>query len=369
MKKCKVSVVVPVFNAEKYLERMLHSVLSQTLKDIEIICVNDGSTDGSEEIIRRYKKTDKRLRYFSQEKKDAGAARNLGLKQVRGKYVVFWDADDMFDKNALRLMYLRMEKKQADICVCSACEFTEETKIYETGGYLKSDLLPEKDPFCRSDIKESIFCFATNVAWNKMFKTSFLSENGLKFQEIRQANDTYLVMMAMYLAKRITCVKKYLVYYRVETDTSLTGHASETFYCPYESYIYTLEHLKKQPDFPEYSVSFKCRAVRGMLHALAIQTDFSAYKTLYDFLKKEGLKNLGIDECREEELEEAWLYRDLNRIKTMTAEEFLILKTNERRHERDRLKHTLRRVRRRLAVLFKFNNILKAFIDKNNYTP
>jgi glycosyltransferase involved in cell wall biosynthesis len=369
MKKCKVSVVIPVFNAEKYLERMLDSVLSQTLKNIEIICVNDGSTDGSEEILRRYKKRDKRLHYFSQEKKDAGAARNLGLRHVHGKYVVFWDADDIFDKNALWLMYLKMEKKQADICVCSACEFTEESKIYETGGYLKSALLSEKDPFCRRDIKISIFCFATNVVWNKMFKTSFLRENELRFQEIRQANDTYFVMMAMYLAERITCVKKYLVYYRTETENSLTGHASETFYCPYESYIYTLDRLKKQPDFPEYSISFKCKAVRGMLHALEIQTDFSAYKALYDFLKKEGLKNLGIDSCREEELEEAWLYRDLNRIKTMTAEEFLLCKANERRHERDKLKHTLRRVRRRLAVLFKVNNILKGFIDKNNYTP
>jgi hypothetical protein len=155
----------------------------------------------------------------------------------------------------------------------------------------------------------------------------------------------------------------------VETETSLTGHASETFYCPYESYIYTLDRLKKQPDFSEYSISFKRKAVRGMLHALEIQTDFSAYKSLYDFLKKDGLKNLGIDKCREDELEEVWLYRDLNRIQTMTAEEFLLCKTNERRHERDRLKHTLRRVRRRLAVLFKFNNILKEFIEKNNYTP
>jgi hypothetical protein len=266
-------------------------------------------------------------------------------------------------------MYLKMEKKQADICVCSACEFTDESKIYETGGYLKSELLPVNDPFCKRDMKESIFCFATNVVWNKMFKSSFLLENGLRFQEIRQANDTYFVMMAMYLAKRITCVKKYLAYYRVETKSSLTGHASESFYCPYESYIYTLEHLKKQPDFSEYSVSFKCKAVRGMLHALEIQTDFSAYKTLYGFLKKEGLKNLGIDKCREEELEEAWLYRDLNRIKTMTAEEFLICKSNERRHERDRLKHTLRRVRRRLAILFGINNILKSVIDKNNCTP
>lgn len=362
---CKVSVVIPVYNAEKYLGQMLDSVLAQTLKEIEVICVNDGSDDRSAEIVQSYRKRDGRIRYLTQEKQNAGAARNLGLSHAQGDYIVFWDADDRFDQRALALMYRKMERLQADICVCSANEFTDDGKPYETGGYLKTELLPRKDPFSRQDMPEHIFHFATNFVWNKMFRRRFLLREKLQFQEIPQANDTAFVMQSMYLAKRITYVQKNLVSYRVNNRNSLTGRASETLFCPYESYLFTLQQLKKQPDFSACQKGFCSKAVRGMLRALDIQTSFLAYQRLYDFLQKEGLGKLELNGCLEADMEEPWLYRDLKRIQTMPAEEFLLCKANERRWERDRLKYTIRRVRRRLALLFWANRIIKHLIDKN----
>ena len=171
--RCKVSVIIPVYNAEKYLEQMLDSVVKQTLREIEIICVNDGSTDRSSDIIRKFMKKDKRISLFEQENINAGAARNRGLKKARGQFVVFWDADDRFDRRTLELMYRKAVKTGADICVCNVYELMNSGQIYEAS-YLNADIVQKKDPFSRKDIPEKIFDIASNNPWNKMYIRRFI---------------------------------------------------------------------------------------------------------------------------------------------------------------------------------------------------
>lgn len=354
-----VSVIVPVYNGEKYLGEMLESVLRQTLGRFEVLCVNDGSEDSSGEIIRETAKKDRRVRYLEQEHTDAGAARNRGLERAQGRYVVFWDADDRFDKYALERMYRKMERVRADVCVCGVCEFTDGGKVYETEGYFRTDMLPGKDPFNKFDLRERLFWFASNVVWNKMFRRQFIQKENLKFQSIPQANDTAFVMLAMYLAASITWVDKKLVYYRTNNAVSLTGKSSETAFCPYQSYLYTYEKLRGYPNFPAFRSSFCSKAARGIFRGMNNQTSFDAYVKLYDFLLWEGFAALGIDECRMEDMEEKWIYEDLERMKVLPAGDFLLCKANERRIDRDQLKYTLRRVRRRLAFLLAVNERLK----------
>lgn len=129
----KVSVIIPVYNAQKYLEQALESVISQTLRDIEIICVDDGSTDSSPQILERFAKRDSRIIIKRQQNRFAGAARNNGMESARGKYLVFWDADDIFDKNALKKMYLACERHSADICVCAGKRMDNESgRVYRS---------------------------------------------------------------------------------------------------------------------------------------------------------------------------------------------------------------------------------------------
>ena len=109
------------------------------------------------------------------------------------------------------------------MCVCGFCEFTDEGKVYETDGYLKTALLPEKEVFQKYDLGDHLFDFASNVLWNKMFRREFLTRSGISFQEIRQANDTAFVMLSMYRAEAVTCVRQMLVYHRVNNPESLTG--------------------------------------------------------------------------------------------------------------------------------------------------
>ena len=103
MKKINISIIIPVYNIEKYLKCCLNSILEQTFQEFEVICVDDGSTDHSLEILEEYKKKDKRIRIFTQENKYAGVARNNGLKHAKGEYVLFLDADDFLEKDTLRL--------------------------------------------------------------------------------------------------------------------------------------------------------------------------------------------------------------------------------------------------------------------------
>ncbi len=358
-KVTKVSVIVPVYNAGEYIGQMLESVLGQSMQEIEIICVNDGSTDNSGEIIRSFMDRDSRIMLLEQPNINAGAARNQGLLHARGKYVVFWDADDQFHRRALELMCRKMQKTQADICVCGVCEFVQGGKMYETDGYLKTDLIPDKDPFNKFDLRDTIFNFGSNMVWNKMFRRKFLVSHQLRFQEIRQANDTAFVMKAMFAADRITYVDRYLAFYRVDNADSLTMKSSETVFCPYESYLYTLQELEKEPEFVLVKKGFRNKAAMGMFRALNIQSSFNSYEVLYDFLQREGFERLGLTECRKEDMEEEWVCTDLERIRMMSAEEFLLCKANERRMDRDQLKYTLRRVRRRLSVLLKVNQKLK----------
>lgn len=354
-----VSVIVPVHNAKKHLKEMMASVKAQTLREIEILCVDDASDDGSREMVEKWTQEDPRIHLFTQEKQNAGVARNEGLSHARGKYVVFWDADDRFQKKALEEMYQKSERTRADICVCEVCEFREDGKLYETGGYLQKDKLPEKDPFNKYDMPEDIFGFASNMLWNKMFRRSFIEEHKLTFQDIQQGNDTAFVMQAMYEADRITTVLKELAYYRMNNPESLTGKASETWECPYESYRYTWELLKQREDYELVESSFRNKMIKGLFRSLNIQTSFDSYQKLYDFLQKEGLQEVGLSNLTEDMVEEPWMYKDLERMKTMSAGDFLLYKANERMADRDQLKYTLRRVRRRLAFLLKINEKIK----------
>ena len=117
-KQPKVSVILPVYNEEKYLRQCMDSIINQSLKDIEIICVDDGSTDSSLSILREYEKTDKRIEVISVENENAGAARNKGIVVATGKYLYFPDSDDYCELTLLEDAYKEAEDKNADITTC-----------------------------------------------------------------------------------------------------------------------------------------------------------------------------------------------------------------------------------------------------------
>lgn len=341
MSDIKISVVIPVYNAQKHLSDTLESVCRQTLKEIEIICVDDGSTDNSREIISEFMLKDSRISLIKQANLYAGAARNNGLKQAKGEYVVFWDADDFFKENALEIMYEKSVADAADICICNALKYyTEFDKSLLTDEFVNYGILPKTTPFNKNDIPDKIFNIGANVPWNKMFRTEFIRKNGLEFQCIRQANDTYFVLMAIFLAERITYVKNRLVHYRCDTEGSITSGKVAVPPCAFDAYMYLKNELEKQETYTkENKKSFVNRAARGMLRILHITATQADFEKVRDFLVNEGFAGLGLI-CDKEYYDAEWVYNDIQSVLTRTPAEHMMYKFGEARKSKDKIKST-----------------------------
>lgn len=320
--------IMPVFNSEKYLRQTLDSVISQTLKDIEIICVDDGSSDSSPEILRDFAERDARIKLKRQSNRFAGAARNNGLRCARGKYLVFWDSDDIFDKNALKKMYLACERAHAEICVCAGKRMDNKSgRIYRTRIYLNKKHICCEEPFSRETNGAHIFNFTTNVPWNKMFLRSFVEKNALRFQEIPQANDAYFVMTALFYAKRITTVSAPLITYREDNPESITGKASENNLCVLEAFTKTFERLSAEKAFnADVRRSFANKALDTFLYSLRTQRTAQSYMRLYDAYKGGALELFGISGKEDGYFYNKKQEQDLRRIEEYDATQFLLYK-------------------------------------------
>lgn len=288
-----VSVVVPVYNTEPYLRQCLDSIVRQTLRDIEIICVDDGSTDGSLAILREYEAADDRVRVLQQCNQFAGAARNAGMDVARGDYLVFWDSDDFFDPDALRLMYKRSESSRADVCVCGANRFLQqEGRVVPHDKYLVMDRVPEGGVFNRHSNPDYLLSFTTVMVWNKMYRRTFLKQYGLRFQTCRNAEDVCFSVRALCLAERIAVVDERLVNYRVGRPDSLVSTLGFTPTATAEALAEAREALKDLEDFPDFDFFFK--SVSVLRHSLNQLKGTEGEERLRSFLRDGGLRKLGI---------------------------------------------------------------------------
>ena len=218
----KVSVVMPIYNAYDYLRPAMDSVIDQTLREIEIICVEDGSTDHSLEILKEYQKLDERIRIVTENNAGAGAARNKGLVRARGEYIIFLDADDFYEPTLIERMYNAAVKDELDITVVGYDIYNSKHARFEHGAEEKhSHILSGGAVVSKNDHPDSILQCTTGYIWNKLFRTSFIREKELTFApELYVFEDVYFVCIAMSLAARVGSVNEILVHHRVYSDQS-----------------------------------------------------------------------------------------------------------------------------------------------------
>lgn len=224
-----ISIVVPVYNCEKYLEECLESLCSQTYKNIEIICVDDGSTDSSVDLLKSIAEKDSRVKILSQKNAGAGAARNYGLSVAQGKYIYFFDADDIAINNLLQLAYNRAQETDADIVAFNGYTFTNDdisTKKIKPG-YNKNVLGDSSCVFSYQDYPENIMSIVNVVPWNKLIRTDFIKENNIRFEEISSTNDITFSAVCAATAKRIALVDKQLMYYRLGHSGTISSTKSK----------------------------------------------------------------------------------------------------------------------------------------------
>ena len=212
-----VSVVMPIYNAADYLRPALDSVISQTLRDVEIICVDDGSTDHSLAILKEYQKRDPRIRIVTETNAGPAKARNNGLRRARGEYLSFLDADDFFEPTMLEALYRTAKEKDLDIAVCEYDLFENRTARFKRSIPSEhADLLAGGRVTSKSDCPDIIFQATEGYVWNKLFRRDFVTEKELSFLESAQIfEDVYFTVTALSLAERIGKCEGVLVHHRV----------------------------------------------------------------------------------------------------------------------------------------------------------
>lgn len=291
----KVSVIVPCYNSSRYLRECMDSIINQTLKEIEIICVDDGSTDDTLEILNEYAKIDRRIRVLHQENKYAGAARNLGMSIARGEYLIFLDSDDFFDLNMLKLTYMKAKEDSADVLVFNAYHYNTETKdLINAPWMLNTSYLPNYRPFSRKDIPKHIFSFVSTPPWNKLFRREYIENIKLQFQTTKRMNDIYFVMVAIALADKITILDQKLIFYRVNIPSSLQGTISESPTDVLDALTAVRNALISHGIYEEIEQSFVNLCIRNLVFALDSIKTGKAFEELYNLIRNCYLEELKI---------------------------------------------------------------------------
>lgn len=212
--KALVSIIVPVYNVEKYLSKCLDSLVNQTFSDLEIIVVNDGSTDNCKDIIEKYeKKYSNIIKVLNQSNQGLSDARNNGLKLATADYIMYVDSDDYINLDMVEKMYNKITKDNADVVICGNNVVDEDYNIL-------SSSYPDKNNY--TDIIEQTI-FGNMCAWNKIYKKSLICNNHLKFRSRVWYEDIDFSYKLLICSKKITFLKENLYNYLLRKDSIMNN--------------------------------------------------------------------------------------------------------------------------------------------------
>lgn len=325
-----VSIVIPVYNAEQYLQCCLDSVLSQSHRNIEVICVDDGSTDASADIIRSYMCSDDRVQLICQKNCYAGVARNNGLAVAKGKYVVFWDADDFFHPQFIEKMCSKAEQTCADFVICNSRGYDQqEKKFYRLQGALKKEYLPPEEVFSSRDIPDHIFQLTAGWAWDKLYNLSFVKKKKLFFQDTRIANDQLFVDLAYVEAERIAVVDEYLIYHRSSVETSLEYTRHKWWMCSLSMLYAEKEQLELRGFFSSVEKSFVNRAAEYLVWYACTLNNLEFFHEFYNFMQQRAVDHLELLKHPREDFYNSFFYEQISLIATCSESEYLFSRVQE----------------------------------------
>lgn len=266
-----VSIIVPVYNVYNYLDQCMESLVSQTYKDIEIILINDGSPDESEEKCLLWKKRDKRIIYISKENEKLGPTRTLGIKVASGRYVMFVDSDDWVDKSYVEKLYLSVKSNNADFAFCDVYDVIDGKYIsILSGDNISTTTSFQKEPSILYSIRPAM--------WNKIYKKSLFIEHNISIPPYE--SEEFCVFPALiYYAKRISQVKEPLYYYRKNRVGNIvtTGIG---MCCSFPLVVeHTCQYAKEQGIWNELKFYLKPHFTRQFLFAFYQNTVEKKYKS------------------------------------------------------------------------------------------
>ena len=291
----KVSIIIPFNNVENYIEECLQSVVNQTLKDIEIIVINDASEDNSLKIVKKTAKNDNRIKIIQlDERHGQGYARNRGIEIAQGEYIGFVDSDDFIMPEMFEELYNNAKQNDTDITMCLAREFDDVTKKYTETDYYS--LIPlktfENNTFSAEDTKNKLLDI--NVAlWNKIYKKEYLINTGEKFPEGFIYEDLPFFYGTYLSAKRIQIVWKYFYNYRINRKTSTMRQSGNKILDRVQMVSLSYEKLKNVPYLSDLKKNIQGWIINDLFHRYTLLKE--SYQREYFFLMKKVFKNLEIE--------------------------------------------------------------------------
>lgn len=283
MQQIKVSVVMAIYNSEKYLRKTLDSVLSQSLSEIEIILVDDGSTDSSYDILKEYENDDRILVLQQKEPSDGAAfARNLGVSHARGEYISVLDADDLFGPDMLMEAYNRAIATDAEVVIFDGDLYDEkQDTCRETGMILRKEFLPKDEVFAPTENADKLFFMTIGAAWNVLFSHELVQRENLKFHSFHHADDLGFVYLGFATAKRIAILPKRLIHYRSNNDDSQASNLEKWPEAAAGAMCKLKKELESRSLIDIYRVSFTEIAFHYFDLYLNRMPDYESFERLY----------------------------------------------------------------------------------------
>lgn len=226
----QISVVVPVYNVEKYLMECLDSLANQTFEDFEVICVNDGSDDSSPDILEEYASEDERFKIVSQENKGLSGARNTGMNYIKGRYLLFLDSDDWLELNALELLYNHANALNSEMVIFPYRYFNQETKQYEENDFTKLNMFDssvDNKNFNYKNIPETVFRIPHESI--KLYDVKTLKKLAVKFPEGLNYEDAYFFYKIFFKLNKVSIIRTPIYNYRIRNDSICTTGTEKSF--------------------------------------------------------------------------------------------------------------------------------------------
>lgn len=285
----RVSVIVPVYNAGRFLKEALSGILNQTLHDIEFIFIDDGSTDNSYNILTEYAGCDERIRLYRKNNEGPGVARNYGIALAKGEYLLFLDADDFFERDMAEIMVRAAERENADIVICRARIYNElngSEKLFQVA--LRDDLLPKTGKtFSPQERHDNLFQITGAFVWNKLFRASFIERYHLRFAAVRLGEDMAMLLPALVLAHNITVTDEELVKYRIYNNDSLYSVCDGRWKEVLDVLSYLENEFIRLNVYEKVEKTYLNRMLSTICGILRRIEDAQIFDELYAYLKKE----------------------------------------------------------------------------------
>ena len=304
MAEPRVSIIIPVYNRRAYLEHALDSALAQTLENIEVICVDDGSTDGSLDILRAYEAAATcPFRVLETAHGGPGAARNAALDVAVGEYVCFLDSDDFLEPDALERAVGRASALEADLVVWDLWMHNDATgrdQLPLPGTVSLDAFVPRElqatTVFRASDNPDIAFGAFQNWVWNKLFRRSFIERAGLRFPEMHRTEDLPFTCMALAQAERIAVMHERFSHYRVGTRSSTMDTKDDHPLDFLEAFMLLRHRLEDAGLYETFRRGFARWALSGCIYNLNTLNERSTFELAYERLKDGGFAALDVSE-------------------------------------------------------------------------